>query len=589
LLNDRYRALEAIGQGGFGRTFLAIDELKPSRPRCVIKQFFPQTVIESPDKAAELFRREAIQLDELGQHPQIPNLLAYFEDDQQKYLIQDYIEGLNLNQELQLQGAFNESQIRLLLADLLPVLQYIHARQVIHRDIKPENIIRRASDRHLVLVDFGASTLAVGDNSLKPGTRIGSRGYVAPEQANGQATFASDLYSLGATCLHLLTERFPVGLRTDQGWIWKQYLKHPISKSLELILDRLLDPELSYRYASADQVLQALEKAQKQESQRSPSWDINSVKTVFATEPPLPPPSPPLAWECIQTFAAHQSWIRTIAFSPDGRLLATGSGDKTIKLWSVETGECVRVFPEHASWVRAIAISPDGKMLASAANDRLVWLWNLATGQLQNTLAGHTDWVRAVAFSADGQTLVTGSQDKTAILWDLNTTRPLHTLTHHNHWVITVAVSSDNQTIATGSCDQTIQLWQRSSGKYRPPLVGHSNEVISVNFSPDGRLLASSSKDQTVKLWTVPNSKHAHTFDGHTNAVNTAIFSPDGKLLATSSNDLTIKLWQVNNGKLLHTLTGHKGWVWAIAFSPNGQLLASSSWDGTIKLWRRSP
>lgn len=208
LLRNRYRAIQPLGEGGFGKTFLAVDEDKPSHPHCVIKQFLPQTQGTSNlRKAAELFNQEAMRLDELGKHSQIPELLAYFSQEGQQYLVQEYIEGKNLAQELAATGTLAEAQIRAILNDLLPVLEFVHQHQVIHRDIKPENIISRSSssvgslskvgtgvEGQLVLVDFGASKLATGTALAKTGTVIGSAGYAAPEQALGRAVFASDLY-----------------------------------------------------------------------------------------------------------------------------------------------------------------------------------------------------------------------------------------------------------------------------------------------------------------------------------------------------------------------------------------------------------
>ncbi len=204
LLMDRYRAVSLLGQGGFGRTFLAIDELKPSKPRCVIKQFLPEVKSKKAiKKATELFEREASRLDELGRHQQIPELLAFFNQEERKYLIQEFIDGEDLSKELEIKGVFNQQKIEELLNDLLSVLEFVHSNNVIHRDIKPENIIRRKKDNKLVLVDFGAAKETIGENDSAIGTIIGSAAYIAPEQAVGKAKFASDLYSLGATCLHL--------------------------------------------------------------------------------------------------------------------------------------------------------------------------------------------------------------------------------------------------------------------------------------------------------------------------------------------------------------------------------------------------
>jgi len=281
LLKERYRSIKPIGQGGFGRTFLALDEDKPSKPRCVIKQFYPQAQGTSTvQKAVELFNQEAVRLDELGKHPQIPELLAHFTQDDRQYLVQEFIDGQNLAQELRQQGAFSEIQIWQLLNDLLPVLQFVHQQQVIHRDIKPENIIRRERDRKLVLVDFGASKVVTNTALYKTGTSIGSPEYVAPEQVRGQAVYASDLYSLGVTCIHLLTQMSPFDLYdiNEDTWVWRQCLNPPISDALGKILDKLLQSAPSRRYQSADEVLK----------------DLNSqTKTVATVGFSSPPPNPP--------------------------------------------------------------------------------------------------------------------------------------------------------------------------------------------------------------------------------------------------------------------------------------------------------
>jgi serine/threonine protein kinase len=254
--------MRPIGQGGFGRTFLAIDEDKPSKPFCVIKQFFPQTrQTHNLEKASQMFEREAIRLDDLGLHPQIPDLMAYFCQDNRQYLVQEFIEGHNLAQELLTGGAFSEADIRALLEDILPVLQFVHQNQVIHRDIKPENIILRRSDNRLFLVDFGAAKEVEADGLEQTGTAIGSMGYVAREQAIGRATYASDLYSLGVTCIHLLTGVHPFHLFDPQEgtWVWRDRVETPVSNALCQILDQMLAMALSQRYKSAEAILQDLQ------------------------------------------------------------------------------------------------------------------------------------------------------------------------------------------------------------------------------------------------------------------------------------------------------------------------------------------
>lgn len=262
LLMGRYRAISLLGQGGFGRTFLAIDELKPSKPRCVVKQFLPEVKSQKAiKKAKELFEREASRLDELGKHKQIPELLAFFSQESHQYLIQEFIDGDDLAKELKESGVFSQEQIKELLNDLLSVLEFVHENNVIHRDIKPENIIRRRKDSKLVLVDFGAAKENMGKENSAVGTIIGSVAYIAPEQAVGKAKFSSDLYSLGATCLHLLTNVEPTNLfDTAEGeWMWRDYLQdNNIDYELSSILDKLVEGATKRRFQSVAEVLEAL-------------------------------------------------------------------------------------------------------------------------------------------------------------------------------------------------------------------------------------------------------------------------------------------------------------------------------------------
>jgi serine/threonine protein kinase len=278
-LRGLYEAIALIGQGGMGRTFRAVDYGRLGQP-CAIKQFLPQ--FREPqlmEKAIALFESEASQLKALGSHPQIPELIAYFEEEGYLYLVQELIEGENLYNELQSQGIFSETKIYQLLENILPVLQFIHDRQVIHRDIKPDNIVRKKKKEkkkkrkiqslilnpqspipNLVLVDFGAAKAFTTDTANRTGTLIGSAEYVAPEQAKGKAVPQSDLYSLGVTCIHLLTGISPFDLYDDVSdrWIWREKLQTPISSHLANILDRLLARAIANRYRSANEVLQDL-------------------------------------------------------------------------------------------------------------------------------------------------------------------------------------------------------------------------------------------------------------------------------------------------------------------------------------------
>jgi WD40 repeat protein len=294
------------------------------------------------------------------------------------------------------------------------------------------------------------------------------------------------------------------------------------------------------------------------------------------------------------TLTGHTDWVTSVAFSPDGKLLASCScGQRNssgfciqgeIKLWEVASGSLVRTLSGHTNWVFSVAFSPDGRLLASGSGDTTIKLWEVATGSLVRTF-GYTGWVTSVAFSPDGRLLASGSYDDTIKLWEVASGREVRTLSGHTDDVFSVAFSPDGRLLASGSDDNTIKLWEVASGSLVRTLSGHTNWVRSVAFSPDGRLLASGSWDNTIKLWEVASGSLVRTLSGHTGDVWSVAFSPDGRLLASGSGDKTIKLWEVASGREVRTLSGHTNIVTSVAFSPDGRLLASGSGDHTIRLW----
>ncbi|MGD1919193.1 MAG: VIT domain-containing protein, partial [Pleurocapsa sp.] len=257
LLQNRYRALQLIGQGGFGRTFKGIDESQHNQPYYAIKQFWIEPNNLDKAKAAKLFEQEAERLEVLGKHTNIPALQNYFIAGQEQYLVQEFISGDNLAKE----KICDEQKIRQLLCNLLPLIQFVHSHKVIHRDIKPENIIRRHQDSSLVLVDFGAAKVVTEATVDKTGTVIGSAAYTAPEQLKGKAVFASDIYSLGVTCVYLLTQIHPFNLfeSGENTWNWRHYLSQPVSKELGNVLDKMLEGGINQRYDSTWEILQDLQ------------------------------------------------------------------------------------------------------------------------------------------------------------------------------------------------------------------------------------------------------------------------------------------------------------------------------------------
>jgi serine/threonine protein kinase len=290
-LNGCYQALKQIGQGGFGRTFLAVNLVLPLKPRCVVKQLY--STQQSPgtqDKAALLFAQEAQQLSRLGHYPSMPKFLDYFEQDGYQYLVQEFIEGESLAEILQQGRLLSADEIEVLLETMLETLDFLHHAQIIHRDVKPANIIQTINGR-FVLVDLGAAKLATGTAFGLTGTVIGSAEFVAPEQLRGKAVFASDLYSLGATCVMMLTGISPFDLfdTTIGNWAWRDYLKQPVSERLGKISDRMLVAPTRQRYQSAAEVLQdlagqmnwsPLDKSDWEISKNRADWEISNPKKI---------------------------------------------------------------------------------------------------------------------------------------------------------------------------------------------------------------------------------------------------------------------------------------------------------------------
>ncbi|MEH2163789.1 MAG: serine/threonine-protein kinase [Nostoc sp.] len=588
LLQERYRLIKQIGKGGFCKTFLGVDEGEFPPVPCVVQE------LSLESETSITFEQKAQKLEELGKHPQIPALLAYFEQNGHFYLVQEFIAGTNLAQVVEEEGAFNETQIWQLLEDVLPVFQFMSDRHIIHRDIKPQNIIRRSAitkKGDFVIVDFTTAKIFTEIDRLTSETSMGSPEYAAPEQAKGKAVFASDLYSLGVTCIYLLTQIPPFDLFdiANDCWVWQQYLTTKVSdiwrqdsKSLRLvqILDKLLQNAVNHRFQSADEVMQAMGMEYKTQNFKLPN--------------------PP--WRCLHTLTDNSgtlSSVNALAISPDDHTLASGSDRKNIKLWDLNTQKVLATLSGHSHAVKSVAFSPDGQILATASDDKTIKLWQVETLKEISTLLGHSHAVKSVAFSPDGQILASGSWDKTIKLWDINTGREICTITGHQLQVNSVAFSPQGQILASASYDRTIRLWHipalesfQTEIQNRPcysllsTLSGHAWAVLTVAFSPNGQILATGSDDNTIKLWDVNTGQLICTLVGHSWSVVAVAFTADGETLLSASCDKTVKLWRVSTAEEIVTLSGHVDSVSAVAMSQVRQLIASGSRDKTIKLWQ---
>jgi WD40 repeat protein len=294
------------------------------------------------------------------------------------------------------------------------------------------------------------------------------------------------------------------------------------------------------------------------------------------------------------TLEGHEHEVRCLAISPSGKILASGSADHTVRLWSLAGPRVSKVLEGHAGWVNCLAINLSGNLLASAGRDSRIGLWRLPSGRALKKLKGHTQTIYCLAISPDGRLLASGSSDRTVRLWALPAGQELNTLEGHDGGVSCLAVSPDGQILVSGSADGTVRLWSLPFGRLLKRLDGHHAEeldgVLCLAISPDGELLASGGVDHLVRLWKLPEGRLLKTLSGHTEHVYALAISPDNKLLVSGSGDHSLRLWRLPSGRRVRALDGPISGGSSIVISPDGQLLASAAgggWGGapTVQLW----
>ncbi|MDB9425601.1 serine/threonine protein kinase [Microcystis aeruginosa CS-564/01] len=569
LLNGKYRVSRLLSDmTGFGIVYEAFEGFTAKILKVLQEKW------NNDPKTVELFKREYDVLLELSRQnvTGVPQADAYFQYSTREgkilhCLVMEKVEGIDLEQWLKQYDNLSQKRALKWLREITLILDKIHQQNWLHRDIKPPNIMLRNSG-DLVLIDFGTAREETQTYHQKVKgqqvTGIISRGYTPNEQQHGQAVIQSDFHALGRTFVHLLTGKHPLEIYDAVNDVlpWREETEniHPL---LLDFIDELMGRLPRNRPANTRVILQRLDEIERQLKLPPITPTIpsppapNPQPVVTQKQSPVIPkinPSPPVS-PLDKTLTGHSNWVYSVGYSPDGRYLASGGSDNTIKIWEVATGKQLRTLTGHSDFFRSVVYSPDGRYLASGSFDKTIKIWEVATGREVRTLTGHSGWVNSVVYSPDGRYLASGSWDKTIKIWEVATGKELRTLTRHSGWVYSVVYSLDGHYLASGSQDNTIKIWEVATGKQLRTLTGHSDWVWSVVYSPDGRYLASGSRDNTIKIWEVATGKQLRIFTGHSEAVFSVVYSPDGRYLASGSQDNTIKIWEVATGKEREHLT----------------------------------
>jgi serine/threonine protein kinase len=455
--------------------------------------------------------------------------------------------GITMISIYPLTSSISIAQIGKILVDILPQLQRLHQQGQLHGQINPAHVIWQATE--------SLYQLAPSNDSLPDPV------YSAPEQLRGQPCAASDLYSLGVTCIHLLTGIHPFELFdvAANQWIWRDYWLAAGDQQLAVVLDRLIQPDLDQRFSSASMALAAIQKIMG--------------KTIQATS----------QWHCLKSLVGHHGLFAGVtSLALNHHILATASEDKTIRLWDLPTGQILNVLSGHQGFVETVAFQPHhNQILASGSRDKTVKIWDHE--RLINTLVSHTQSVNALAFSSDGQQLASGSSDRTIKLWSMPNGELITTLTGHKMKVNAVAFRHNGQ-LASASADSTINIWQNHD--IQQQLTGHIGAVQTIAFSPNGRWLASGGEDRLIRLWDTQTWQCAQIFPGHAWQVSALAFTPNSDVLLSGSWDKTVKLWHISTGQEFDSLSGHNDSVTCVAIDPIGQQIFTGSRDRLIKIWQ---
>ena len=623
LLKQRYMVLAQVGRGGFGAVYKAADTQFGNRLVAIKEMSQSNMNAQELLEATLSFKREALMLAGLT-HPNLPRIYEQFMDNGRSYLVMDFIDGKTLESHLTDLGHTRLPIAKTLTigVQLCDVLNYLHSRQpsIIFRDLKPANVMLTLTG-HVYLIDFGIA------RHFKPGqskdtTALGSTGYAAPEQyGKSQTTVRADIYSLGATLHQLVTGHDP----SDSPFTFAPVMltDMPTLAGLDTLLATMVSVDINKRPATILAVKQELQRlaTQHQQGQLQPVHStLSSIYQAPTTLPKTPtkaakgvsiPQIPPMSNMLFACYG-HSSRVTSLAWSPNGKWLASASYDKTVQVWDATNGKQLSTYKEHRDRVNALVWSPNSTHLASASDDGTVRVWNALSGTLLVTYTGHNGPVNALAWSpvlsAYGNALpsqiASAGTDKTVHIWDSSQGINQYIFRNHTNAVYAVAWSPDGRRVASAGSDRLVLVWypvkEQPKKSFFSTLTSllsvqrdvlkmgsHAGRVNGLAWSPDSKYIASASSDHWVLIRDALTGTTAYSYGiGRKGMKNCVAWAPNGKHIASGGNDKTVELWSLATKGSSFVYHGHVGYVTAVTWSPDSTRIASAGVDRTIQVWQ---
>jgi serine/threonine protein kinase len=629
-----YEGAEVLGRGGMGQVFKAFDRVL--KRWVAIKVLAPS--MASDETARQRFLREA-QAAAAVRHENVVTIHAVDEANGLLCIVMEYLAGGSLQEYLDRHPPPEASVIARLGAEIASGLAAAHAQGLIHRDIKPSNILlggRNPDPAGSPLTpepgiakigDFGLARIMDDSRLTRTGVIAGTPMYMAPEQVLGEALDPrADLFSLGSALYTLCTGREPFAGDSPMAVIRQvcevrptpiHALNPAIPPWLAAVVERLHAKRRDERFASAAEVTELLRYNLEHPQQLRPvpppqsvvkakrkkrRLQLLGVAALFLLIAGLPlgwwfwrgaagrdwaaqgEPHAPLPLRTV--LQGHSAPIWSIAFSPDGKLLATGSDDTSLRLWDAVDGRSLHVFSAHNSTVFAVLFAHKGPWLLGNDGDGTLRQWDLNQYTERQLLTHHNSNARRIALSPDDRTAAIANIRQGVDLWDLEMLTIRTSLPGEGGSILALAFAPDGQTLATGDTRGRIRLWDPATGRERAGFAGDEFGTRALAFTPDSRTLASAgNKDHDVKLWDVAKQQPRALLSGLPGAPLAIAFSPTGALLAASTREGAVVLWDVASQQIRATIPAHQGAVWALAFSPDGRTLATGGDDRLGKLW----